>query len=746
MLKKMAASQAFRFVVAGGINTVLTYALYLFLLPSTGYAIAYTISYAAGIGLALLLHARYVFNAAITPRSMVLYPLFYLGQYLLGLAVVSAAVKWFGIAPEYALAISIAINVPLMFMLSRWVFKGRITISPEMPISLAPLRTLLALALLIASALYLAQMAFALYYWGWSQPAFDQYSTYPFYLDRPFPLNVLGNENGHRPIFPALVRVAEIAWFHSDQSLQRAVGALLMALCWLGLLWLALRNDGRQSQVGGPGVAAINTGKVINATIVLACTLAVFWAGSIRMQIHANEQLHVYGSLLGLLLALGALWRMHQGPNIRNFLALCAGAIFATFSFGNGLVVFPAVLILAGLLRVPRRWVAAIFGATVAIALLYARGLPFGNAPTAVDWQYLPQGLVLMTSWLSAVWHGAWLRFAGMDTATLNYVGDLALNTAWVGHSANNLGRSLDLQPDMLAIYVTRAVGAAAIAGCLYALARHIWIPIQSRLQLLALGLILYGLGTGSLIVLFRVNYFLNEGQGQLFADRYIIWSCLWWLGIALYILPLAKASWMKIVLGVGGLLLAWALAFSNYYQLTWARLVDNQLNLQALALRLELVDEAYCASMSTVPITETLAVFAKLKSAKLAQFAIPLIQPSTVTANIAASKKTADWVINSLELTTKFDTKKYPTPVWEFTGTLSRDAERQSPYEFIVLDAHGEACGSAIQMAPELNGYFKLGNNSFTGYYLCTGSPETATLYARSATAKWTSIGLPKR
>ena len=123
MLKKLFASTAFRFVIAGAVNTALTYALYLVLLRWASYAAAYTLSYVAGIGLSLLLHARYVFKASITPRSMVSYPLLYLGQYLLGLAVISAAVNWLNIAQEYALALSIAINVPLMFVLSRWVFK-----------------------------------------------------------------------------------------------------------------------------------------------------------------------------------------------------------------------------------------------------------------------------------------------------------------------------------------------------------------------------------------------------------------------------------------------------------------------------------------------------------------------------------------------------------------------------------------------------------------------------------------------
>src|SRR5262249_20118578 len=48
---------------------------------------------------------------------------------------------------------------------------------------------------------------------GWRQPMFDQWREYETFLDLPFPQNVIQLNNGHRPMLPNLVRIAEIEWF-----------------------------------------------------------------------------------------------------------------------------------------------------------------------------------------------------------------------------------------------------------------------------------------------------------------------------------------------------------------------------------------------------------------------------------------------------------------------------------------------------------------------------------------------------
>ena len=55
-------------------------------------------------------------------------------------------------------------------------------------------------------------------------PAFDQYRLYSIYLGLPFPTNAVQPENGHRPILPALLRLAEIRWLAADQKFKVVVG------------------------------------------------------------------------------------------------------------------------------------------------------------------------------------------------------------------------------------------------------------------------------------------------------------------------------------------------------------------------------------------------------------------------------------------------------------------------------------------------------------------------------------------
>jgi putative flippase GtrA len=119
----MVTPRFLKFIAVGAFNTLVTYALYLWLLRSMSYSLAYSISFAAGIVIALLLHARYVFKVGITPRKLLLYPLTYGVQYVFGLVVVTLAVRLLNIPERYALACSIMLSIPLMFWLTRRVLR-----------------------------------------------------------------------------------------------------------------------------------------------------------------------------------------------------------------------------------------------------------------------------------------------------------------------------------------------------------------------------------------------------------------------------------------------------------------------------------------------------------------------------------------------------------------------------------------------------------------------------------------------
>ena len=105
-------------------NTVTTYAAYLVLLPLTGYAIAYSVTYAGGIFSPTTLSARLVFRRPLQWRHAVQYPLVYVLQYGLGITLMTGGpFEGLHLHAEYVPALVIVITLPLTFWLARWIIK-----------------------------------------------------------------------------------------------------------------------------------------------------------------------------------------------------------------------------------------------------------------------------------------------------------------------------------------------------------------------------------------------------------------------------------------------------------------------------------------------------------------------------------------------------------------------------------------------------------------------------------------------
>jgi putative flippase GtrA len=111
-----------RFLVSGGFNTALTYVIYLVALHWLDYTWSYSLAYGIGILLAFVLNKTYVFKTDRGWKSMVLFPLVYLAQYLISLGVLHVWVERLQWPAELAPLIAIAISLPVTFVLSRLVF------------------------------------------------------------------------------------------------------------------------------------------------------------------------------------------------------------------------------------------------------------------------------------------------------------------------------------------------------------------------------------------------------------------------------------------------------------------------------------------------------------------------------------------------------------------------------------------------------------------------------------------------
>ncbi|QXI21348.1 GtrA family protein [Pseudomonas iranensis] len=125
-LKKLLEIKFVRFLLTGGLNTALTYILYLALLSFLPYIWSYSISYVCGIFLAFLLSRFFVFKEHQGLKSALLFPFVYLAQYILGVFIVWLWVKKLSLPDYLAPLAAIALTLPLTFVLSRLVFvKGR---------------------------------------------------------------------------------------------------------------------------------------------------------------------------------------------------------------------------------------------------------------------------------------------------------------------------------------------------------------------------------------------------------------------------------------------------------------------------------------------------------------------------------------------------------------------------------------------------------------------------------------------
>lgn len=125
LLERLAAVQVLRFLLSGGVNTLLTYALYLLLLTFCSYQLSYTIAFASGILLAYILNRTFVFRSHRGLHSVVWMPLTYLAQYLVGLLATWIWVDAVQLDERLAPLAAIALTLPLNYFLSRFAFTKR---------------------------------------------------------------------------------------------------------------------------------------------------------------------------------------------------------------------------------------------------------------------------------------------------------------------------------------------------------------------------------------------------------------------------------------------------------------------------------------------------------------------------------------------------------------------------------------------------------------------------------------------
>lgn len=111
-----------RFLLSGGLNSLATYLLYLLLLSHFPYKISYSVAFLSGVLLAYVLNRYFVFRTHQGVASVLAMPVIYSVQYFLGLAIIWILVEFFFMSPIWGPLVSVAVTVPVTYILSHRVF------------------------------------------------------------------------------------------------------------------------------------------------------------------------------------------------------------------------------------------------------------------------------------------------------------------------------------------------------------------------------------------------------------------------------------------------------------------------------------------------------------------------------------------------------------------------------------------------------------------------------------------------
>ncbi len=119
------AGEGLRFLAAGAVNTLASYAVYYALQLFLPYQLAYAIAFAFGIVLAYRINLAFVFREQGSRAKAMAFPLVYVAQYLVGAAALGLLVERLGVAKEIAPLVVVLVTIPLTFVLTRLVLRGK---------------------------------------------------------------------------------------------------------------------------------------------------------------------------------------------------------------------------------------------------------------------------------------------------------------------------------------------------------------------------------------------------------------------------------------------------------------------------------------------------------------------------------------------------------------------------------------------------------------------------------------------
>jgi len=430
----------------------------------------------------------------------------------------------------------------------------------------------------LMATLYAATSILAIVKFGWRQPMFDQWRMYPLLLKLPFPQNVIQLENGHRPIIPNLIRVAEINWLSANQLLQLSLGTICV-VCSAVLGSIVILRQHGWSQVH-------------RAMGVMLITLGTLWLGNARMLLHGHESLHAYLVMLCVMVAGLCVFEAKKRNSVKWVVFSCLACTVATFCFGPGISSFIGVVSLGIVLRAPWRWSLIPIATLMSCLALYLFLLP-GNEGIRGSLEFSPQRSGLLAAqWLSSPWVNGWLGSANPHAPWV-FIND----RTWLGSlliwSANQLTDASGLSWSSL----SALFGIAGVCFFLYkAIVFFLKKEELTSVQAFAICTGSFVLATSITVSTTRLGY-MSAHNDQIYADRYLLWPSLFWCSLLLLVLcdiaqphgVSRKVSWIASAFF---LVLPIALLPTQRAGAVWGSMVYRSAQALAAALRSDVYPE----------------------------------------------------------------------------------------------------------------------------------------------------------
>jgi len=120
-----------RFLITGSANTAASWLVYLFFNLFMPYTAAYTIAYVFGMVFTYYMNTRWVFKVPMKWSTFMQFPVIFALRYCLDVSVLFTLVNYAGCPEAFAPLVTIALMMPVGFLLSRLVLKRRSHEEPQ---------------------------------------------------------------------------------------------------------------------------------------------------------------------------------------------------------------------------------------------------------------------------------------------------------------------------------------------------------------------------------------------------------------------------------------------------------------------------------------------------------------------------------------------------------------------------------------------------------------------------------------